>query len=706
MLSFNSTSHLVQSADGLASLPLPIQTLYLDFETSSGDTKLDSLNPWHNCTPIGYVYTVDQQAEVYFIPWALAGSREHLQRLLNSCSTWVNHHIKYDAHVAINNLGGYKLPEHVKLVCTIALSHLIDADREYKGGYALDVECLHWLGIDLRPYYERLKPYTHTLTKKGYQVYNKDYGVIPLDILAEYACAQVLANRQLFYFIVNNLPPESVHTDGTTPRLLDTEIAFTRVLFNMEQAGLYIDPLEVALAEFSCLNNMVEIEAQIQTKLGYCINPNSSKDLYDLICNRYGRPVVKWTNADSDENPTQDSNPSFDKDALKEYREDIETPKELKDILDLIIAYKHEAQHRSLFYKPWQELCVPVDGLEKIRSRLAAFHAEYNQNVRTGRLSCSQPNEQQLDKIAKALIHPKPGYAFLSCDESQIEYRMMASDTGSRRIIDAYAADPDTDFHEFIRLICEIEKRRPAKNINFMMGFGGGKKKTVKMLASNYLDMGMLWTYDQLMTKATAVYNRYHREWPELKPTSQRAAEAACVNGFIRNIAGRRLHLPGPYHNVQYRLNKKTKQQEKVNRCHIAFNRRIQSGAADIAKEIAVRIQPLLYELGAELVALVHDEFLFHIPLYTHTRDEYGAVVLDYTQPLPEHVIVDNCNRIRAELEYTPFKLKICLRCNAGYSRKSWADCDSEAYSDVAGRYGGGKIERTNLWPDSITLSA
>jgi DNA polymerase-1 len=563
----------------------------------------------------------------------------------------------------------------MRLICTIVLAHILDSDRSYKGGYALDKLVYHWLGVDLSKYYDSLKPYLHN---------NQDYGQIPLDITAEYACAQVQANRSLYVFCMQNMPPEAVSISAaagessSAPSLLNTEIDFTRVLFDIERAGLYLDPLEVKVAEFACLRKMLDIEDKLQARLGYCLNPNSSDQLYDLICNRYGQPVRKWTNADSDDNPTERSGPSFDKDALKEYREDIDTPPELKEIIKDVIAYKHESQHKGLFYAPWQELCVPADGLEKLRSRLATIHASYNQNVRSGRLSCSQPNEQQLDDIAKQLILCKPGYAMLSCDYSQVEYRLMGHYTNSPQIIAAYNADPDIDFHEFIRVECEIEHRKPAKTINFQVGFGGGKKKTVRLLMSNYLDMGIMLTAEQYYTKATAVYNRYHGNWPELKDTSRRAENVARNRGYIINLAGRRLHLPGVHHNVQWVLDKKTKQYKKLDRCHIAFNRVVQSSAADLAKERAVAIQPLLRELGAELIALVHDSFLFNVPLYYWVRSAAGQVVLDLTRPRPEAEIVDDCNRIRAELERTPFDLKVPIRCSAGLSRISWADAEDK----------------------------
>jgi hypothetical protein len=203
MQAFSNGGYLVQDAAEIDSLPLPTKLLYLDFETSSGNPKLDSLNPWHNCYPIGFVYCVDDTAGSWFVPWQLAITKpEFMSDLFCRPSVWVNHHVKYDSHVLCNSLQ-VQLPESLRIVCTIVLARLLDSDRSYKGGYGLDVLCLHWLGRDMRRYYQALRPYTHNASGKRI---NQDYGVIPLDILAEYACEQVLANRELCNYCLSHLP--------------------------------------------------------------------------------------------------------------------------------------------------------------------------------------------------------------------------------------------------------------------------------------------------------------------------------------------------------------------------------------------------------------------------------------------------------------------------------------------------------------------
>ena len=62
-------------------------------------------------------------------------------------------------------------------------------------------------------------------------------------------------------------------------------------------------------------------------------------------------------------------------------------------LVQLIREYRHWDKLLTAFIKPYQTLAV--DGV---------LHCTYNQMVRTGRMSCSLPNMQQLSKDAKRLI--------------------------------------------------------------------------------------------------------------------------------------------------------------------------------------------------------------------------------------------------------------------------------------------------------------
>ena len=75
------------------------------------------------------------------------------------------------------------------------------------------------------------------------------------------------------------------------------------------------------------------------------------------------------------------------------------------------------------------------------------MHPDYNQTVRTGRMSCRRPNAQQLSKEAKELILPFDNQHFVSFDESQVEFRLIVHYIQDSKAIEAFNENPDTDFH-------------------------------------------------------------------------------------------------------------------------------------------------------------------------------------------------------------------------------------------------------------------
>lgn len=646
---------LVQTVEDLQELPTEFEIVYADCETSSGDPKLASTNPWHNCSLIGWAVTFDDNPCAWFVPAHL--SHQWFSSVLSRAKQWVNHNVKYDCHVALNS--GESIPEPLQLICTIMESCLVDSDRRFKpGGRSLEGLAVAWLPPEYRKQKELLSRYLKN---------SKDFGDIPLDILAEYACGDVHVNRALHKHCLD------IINEYGCQYLYQNEIAFTRVLLDMERAGLYIDPQQVMIAEYLARGRMINIEKELKELIGYYMNPNSPKQVYDLLCVRYGLPVVKWT--DPKKNKSGKSNPSFDKEAMEIYKEDcIDVTEEIEKVILLLCEYKGLSQQCGLFYEPWQTLAKP-------EGDLGVLHADFNQNVATGRLSCSQPNDQQLNTEAKQQIKPKPGYVFLSFDQSQIEYRVIGNYQQSPIIIEAYAADPDADFHALVQGWCENIPRRPAKTINFLVAFGGGEGLIVAKLSNDFRKMKKGYTPEESKAKAKAVFKKWHAMLPENRLVAKHAERKAKSQGYVKNLAGRRLQISGPIHNKAY-----DSKGRAIYKCHNALPLAVQSTAADIAKFIAVRLQPLLRRLGVELVALVHDEFLFFVP-------DNG-----------EDFIIDCARQIRDLLEQSPFTMSVPLRVDGGFSRHNWAACSDNWHCDIDTRQCEGKLpknfERADLFCD------
>lgn len=610
---------------------------FADLETTSKNQKLTSLNPWFDCWIAGIAITagIDESTPSYYIPVChektlfsgsvnlpLGAVIEATKKISSSWKIWVNQNIKYDMHVLMNETGW--IPDcTVEDLATVAKIH--DSDKFL---YNLGVLAEEYAGYSIKHYEDALSPY---------KVNNKDYGRIPVDVMAPYACMDVVTVRRCW---------------NTLNRLLDTELDYIRimeravlsVLYDTERAGLTVDPAEVKVNRICVGHELLMRSDRLAEEIGFPgFNVGSPKDMNEYFVNRLGLPVVKWTNEDDDDKV---SNPSFGKEAMTEY---LVHPRAPTAIVKEVLEIRKLSKFHSAFLVPYDTFSI--DG---------NVHSDYNQLIRTGRMSCKQPNAQQLNKIAKKLLRPKPGCSLLSVDQSQIEFRNIVHYIRDERCIAAYKVDPDTDFHAWVADMAHIA-RNNAKTVNFLMGYGGGKEKLIKALVKDpdlvaeikaesdrmkaagvSLDQVEAYFDKQSRALAEAIYDKYHKTLPSLKRTSYAVADAARQQGFVRTLYKRRRHL-------------------KPERSHIAFNSACQGTAADFIKDSLMRLAPVCKAAGVSIVAVVHDEILFEGPHAVIESEEFLRSVLAIMES-PEPLL--------------PFRIPV--RCKYGYSRNNWAETGSK----------------------------
>jgi DNA polymerase I-like protein with 3'-5' exonuclease and polymerase domains len=416
---------------------------------------------------------------------------------------------------------------------------------------------------------------------------------------------------------------------GQSRELYEMEVGVTSMLLDMERRGLRVDLNQVKIEEFKSKAMMCHMSERLEKILGYCINPNSSDDMHDVMCNFLGLPVLLWTNEEDD---AEDAvhNPSFNKDAMIMYKQlpEVRNNPKATEVVELLTTYRAEATMNSLFWEPWPVLA------ERIDDRFGLLHSDYNQTVRSGRMSCKEPNAQQLNKRAKKCIWPRDGHCFLSMDESQIENRLSVHYHGNVNAVRAYVEDPKTDAHRLVGDMCGVT-RRTGKTINLALNFGMGKKKTVaNLMACEDLLVDNPSPFE-LKRRGESVYNTFHRTVPELKHTQHEAMMCARRRGFVFNNHGRRLHLP-------------------PERCHIAFNRIVQSEAADLFKEVCLNAHELIKGRDVYIDALVHDEALYEVPVF---EESYWVPRLTQVMITPKK----------------PYKVPLMTSHDVSY--KSWGDC-------------------------------
>jgi DNA polymerase-1 len=658
---------LVQRADELPEPPVGgVNRMYMDHETNSFTHKRGGDNPWGGDRICGTALTWDGNPWAYYVPvrhthahWNIP--LESFQRWhadwIRSHRIWSNQNVKFDAHFSAQEpdpVTGGRCLFRGELFDTLNNAKMIDSDRGFgRGGYGLDALFGDWVAdedeeVDVHD--QSVQAYLLSLRPKS-----KNYADVPADILGVYAGLDVHKARRLEMYELaehDRIVAEQPNFD----LIWGIEQRLTPVLFDMEDHGLRVNQQELQVTEFMILTELMQLQEQLHKLTDFPVEPSNSADCFELLCNRYGLPVLSWTEEkmNAEGRIIKEANPSFDKDALKHYlmHPVVSANELLTKVVTLMMRYRKRHTLLTFFVRPF--LLHQVNGI---------MHPQYNQLIRTGRMSCKRPNSQQNNAESKALIHPDPGCAYLSTDASQIEFRLMVHYSQDQNVIDAYARDPDTDFHQWVAEMVGIP-RKPAKNVNFCIGYGGGKKKVLTMLSSSMDLMGSLgMKVDELITagrieqsrrqeaftalcrmRAEDVYRQYHDTLPGIRRVTDKAAKLAKATGYVFNFMGRRRHMP-----------------EKA--AWRSFNSLTQGGASDLIKYGMVTMAPRYNDWtrsqGIDLRINVHDDLVWH-----------GEAEL-MRDP-------DTVRRIVEPLEAPPVKLRVPIRFAAGWSDKTWAGASSD----------------------------
>lgn len=633
---------IVQSVGELPNL-INSKRLYLDVETTSFDDKRKAVWPYLGDRICGIAVTADDIEGAWYIPvrhhqgkknfgldnpWNLPLEPvvQWANATIRTAETWRNANVKFDAHFVAQDGISF---DPCRLTCLTVRAKTLDTDRFTHG---LKVLARDWLKEDTSDE-TRVEAYLKSIK-------SKDYGRVPADILGEYACIDVLLSRKLDRYIEANA------YDGVG-RVWEIEERLTPVLFDMEREGILVDAERCKIEKLASLFKQIEYAEIVKNLTGIEL-VDSNNCFGEIILGILNLPVVKRTDGLT-------GNPSFDKEAMATYQGH---PRVVADertgrVIEAMFAYRNEEHYASLF----------LDGFLETMDKNNRIHPMYNQIVRTGRMSCAGPNIQQQTSRSKELLLPDPGESFGSWDASQIEFRMMVHYCGIEEAIEAYRRDPRTDYHKFVAEMVGTT-RKPAKTINFMIGFGAGKAKTCQNIAYNKdimreikekvsyeISEGITGEemraarYEVLaMQRGLSIYNSYHEKFPEIRITSEKARQLMVQRGYVRNVFGRRRQLPAPV-------------------AHKAFNSLNQGCANDVTKLGLADISPRYNErsraLGFRPAANVHDEILLRGPTENMMNPENQAY-------------------ITARLETPPYPFKVPLIWDSGFSSVNWKEAKGE----------------------------
>jgi DNA polymerase-1 len=397
------------------------------------------------------------------------------------------------------------------------------------------------------------------------------------EVEVEAATSYAAADADLSLRIADRLVPK-LEADGLLALMNDLELPLSRVLIDVEMAGVKVDTDRLSTLGKQFELELAILETRAKEQAGRDFNINSPRQLEAILFDELKLPVVKKTK-------TSRSTDASVLEALADQH----------PLANTILEHRQLAKLKNTYIDTLPRLVNPSTG---------RIHTSFNQSVAaTGRLSSTDPNLQNIPirtaigrSIREAFI-AEPGFVLVSADYSQIELRVLAHLAGDPVLIDAFRSGEDVH----VRTAAEVlgvsasevtdEMRRRAKAINFGVIYGMGEVALAKRLGI---------AREEAAHFILAYFKRYER----VKHFMEATIDAARAGHAVRTLMGRRRYLRD-----MHSANRQLRAQAE----RIAGNTPIQGSAADILKLAMVKLADPVVP-GARMILTVHDELVFEVP--------------------------------------------------------------------------------------------
>ena len=473
----------------------------------------------------------------------------------------IGHHIKYDALV----MRGVGVDMRGVVADTMLMAFLLDASRN---SYKMDVLAEELLGHKTIPIKQ--------LIGTGKKQISIDQ--VPTVDVATYAAEDADVTWRLHGVLSERLAKfpdlKTLHNE--------VELPLVDVLAEMEWNGVKVDPKVLREQSKVLGDRIADLQTKIAAEAGGEINPDSPKQLQDVLFERLKLKPLRKTKTG--------------------YSTDAATLEQLADqhpLPALILEYRGLVKLRETY----------LENLGKeINEKTGRIHTSFNQTAAsTGRLSSSDPNLQNIpirtdegQRIRLAFV-ADAGNVLLTADYSQIELRFLAHFTGEERLVTAFAADEDihravaAEVYETELDAVTDKQRRNAKTINFAIIYGVSAFGLARRIE------------DMTQKQAGELITRYKQRFPKVFDFFETCIDDAKKNGYVETIRGRRRPIP----EIESRIASMRQYAERT-----AINSVIQGSAADLIK-IAMNnlyAKMKIDKTPAKLLLQVHDELVFECP--------------------------------------------------------------------------------------------
>ena len=502
--------------------------------------------------------------KTYYIDNATTGAKEFIVSLhANEKIKVISSQTKRD-YVIISN-SGLSSSEPIRNYYDITIAHYL-LQPEIR--HSIDNLALQYLNLSLVSYSEIAG------SKGAKQLPMQSIGI---DKLSNWACQQADATMRLYPIL-----SQSIEKENLSELLNEIELPLTRVLAEIEIAGVRIDVAALNEASETLTARLDGIETEIHALVGENFNIGSPAQVGEILFDKLKLdPKAKKTKTGQ----------------YSTSEEVLEKISHLHPVVNKILEYRQLKKLLSTYLNALPNTINPTTG---------KIHTTYNQTVTaTGRLSSTDPNLQNIPvrdeigrEIRRAFIADE-GHTFLSADYSQIELRLVADFSNDKVMLDAFANDKDIHAITAAKIYktpleeVTATQRRNAKTANFGILYGISA-------------FGLASRLGIPRSEAKQLIDGYFETFPTVQQYMSDAIEKARENGYVTTIKGRKRMLP----DINSR-NAVVRGYAERN----AINAPIQGSAADIIKIAMVNIFDEITKRGlkSKMIMQVHDELNFDV---------------------------------------------------------------------------------------------
>ena len=513
---------------------------------------------------------------------------ELLEEIMGSSVVKIAHNGKFDVlwlrgvlGIDVNNFS-----------CDTMLAHY--AVSEYKGTHGLKQLAGIYLGI---PDYTVADKLTSLPRKKRHK--NTDgegvyFGDLDLETLGRYAAIDAEATFRLWPILHKEMVKNKV--DGMYRKVL---VPASRVLTEVELNGVQVDLKYLDRLEKDLDDEMAEMAEELLDHKSFQVLKQEYEEEAEARGGKVKPKEIKFTAREIEQVlfSIEGLEPIKRTDSGKNWSTDKHVMAELSKTSDLVAAIWERKKVATLQNGYGR-------GLRKFLIGDKIYPSYLIHGTVTGRLSCSDPNFQQIPREAriKRLYighNPEAGDVILEADYSQMELRVITALSGDQNFKEIFRAGKDA--HTAIAAkIYDVEldevtkdQRSRAKTMNFAIMYGKGPHT----LAGN---LGIS------VPEAKAFIAEYFQAIPGVKTWIKNTKKRARTDGYVKTPFGRIRHLP-EIHSSERSLVEGAYRE--------AVNTPIQSAASDITLLAMVELYDVFKKKDLEscIVGVVHDSIVINV---------------------------------------------------------------------------------------------